>query len=431
MAELDAKLLSVDRPVNLSRADVPKRAWLLMFGIASASVICLAIAGVYSVTYPVLLGNAFLAFMLGLRHAVDGDHLAAIDNVTRQLVACGQRPISVGFWFAAGHSTVVVLMTGLIACGYSMAQQAATQGAGWADSLSLVAGIISIIVLAGIGLLNAWVARELYRDWSGLRRRSNSEQDRQVEDAAQSALRTALSSLPLANKLFRQVDQPGKMYLVGFIFGLSFDTATQVGLIGLASMAAATGKVPASIVMLIPMCFSCGMCFVDTGNGLLMLAAYTWANIRPMQKLFYNFLVTAMSATVALLIGSFETVQIVAQEFEFKGKVWDAIQDVDMGTIGYFIIGIFAAIFVTSICCGRAVGKTTAAAREDAQGVRTRSVSPRAHASVATYPAAVGHGKKTPRLFRYACCRWRPKETGRLQAVDFSTVHAAGVIGSS
>jgi high-affinity nickel-transport protein len=139
------------------------------------------------------------------------------------------------------------------------------------------------------------------------------------------------------------------MYWVGLLFGLSFDTATQVALIGLAAMASTTGSVPASVVMVIPLCFSTGMCLVDTGNGLLMLLAYSWATIEPTEKLFYNILVTGLSALVAILIGTLEMLQIYAQESHLTGSPWDQISEVDMASVGFFIIMLFAVTFGISI----------------------------------------------------------------------------------
>jgi len=318
--------------------------------IVLASVASLSAAAYCSITYAKLLSHAFLAFMLGLRHAVDCDHLAAIDNVTRQFTRRGEMPVSIGFWFACGHSTVVVALTGCIAGGYSMAWQRFHKDTGWSDDVAMVASIISITLLGGIGLLNARVTVELIVEWTRMRKRSIEAQEEVEHEAAETSLRTALSTVPFLQWVFSHVDRPAKMYWVGLLFGLSFDTATQVALIGLAAMASTTGSVPASVVMIIPLCFSAGMCLVDTGNGLLMLLAYSWATVEPMEKLFYNILVTALSAMVAILIGSLEMIQIFAQEKQLTGSPWDQIQGVDMASVGFFIIILFAAIFGLSIC---------------------------------------------------------------------------------
>jgi high-affinity nickel-transport protein len=239
-------------------------------------------------------------------------------------------------------------MTAFIACGYSLAWKHFHGAANWSDNVSLVAGVISIAVLGGIGLLNARVAVDLFFEWSRMRKCSHDAQDAAEKSVAEASLRTALSSLPCLSWVFDHVDRAEKMYFVGFIFGLSFDTATQVGLIGLAAMASSTDAVPAAIAMVIPLCFSTGMCLVDSGNGLLMLLAYTWATVRPAEKLLYNFFVTAMSALVALLIGSLEMLQMLAQQSKLKGSPWKQIGKVDMASVGFFIILTFSAIFALS-----------------------------------------------------------------------------------
>lgn len=332
----------------------PRRACVLLGAILVACCASLGTVSVCSMTYPIIMSQAVLAFALGLRHAVDCDHLAAIDNVTRQLISRGQRPVSVGFWFALGHSTVVVLMTGLIAGGYSWVLQACQIG-NFATDLSLAAALISVCIIGGLGILNARIAVELFQDWARLSKTSKADQNATVDDAAQASLRTALTSLPFLKKVFDRVDRASKMYSVGFLFGLSFDSATQVGLIGLSAMTGTHGRVPSRVVMMLPVCFSCGMCLVDTLNGLLMLMTYSWAQIEPVQKLFYNFLVTAMSAGIAVMIGSLELLQIAGEQCGFSGPFWSFVAGIDMASIGYTIILTFFVIFLVTVlsrgCC--------------------------------------------------------------------------------
>lgn len=334
-------------------AAVRRRAAALVTGICIACLASLGCAGVFSAQYPVLLGHAFIAFTLGLRHAVDCDHLAAIDNVTRQLLNRGQWPVSVGFWFALGHSTVVIILTGVLAGGYSWAMEMTKEDSHVSQRVSLVAGMVSICLLGGIGFLNAQIACGLFQEWWELQKLQAHDQDEKIEAVAQSALRTALSAVPCIKRVFDHVDRPAKMFGVGFLFGLSFDSATQVGLIGLAAMTGTSGKVPPGMVMIFPIAFSCGMCLVDTVNGLLMLATYSWTKLRPIQKIFYNFVVTSMSAGIALIICSLEAVQILAQQLDLKGPFWDTIQNVDMATIGYTIIFTFAFVFGLAVCYGQ------------------------------------------------------------------------------
>mmetsp|Transcript_91166 Transcript_91166/g.260845 ORF Transcript_91166/g.260845 Transcript_91166/m.260845 type:complete len:421 (+) Transcript_91166:2-1264(+) len=326
------------------------RAARLLSGILLACGVLFCVLSFCSTTYPIVLSHGFIAFALGLRHAVDCDHLAAIDNVTRQLLLQGQQPVSVGFWFAIGHSTVVLILTAVLCCGYSWIWNMTKDGADFSEYVSLGAGLLSVGLLGAIGLLNAHVAIGLFRDWSGLQSYDESTQDAQVESAGEQALRTAFSVIPGVKRVFEHVNKPFKMYGVGFLFGLSFDSATQVGLIGLAAMTGTSGRVPPLLVMLFPVAFSCGMCLVDTTNGLLMLATYSWTTVRPMQKLFYNFVVTSMSAGIALIICSLELMQIVAREANWNGPFWTWVQNVDMVTIGYSIIVSFMFVFGFAVC---------------------------------------------------------------------------------
>mmetsp|Transcript_68025 Transcript_68025/g.191736 ORF Transcript_68025/g.191736 Transcript_68025/m.191736 type:complete len:366 (+) Transcript_68025:80-1177(+) len=335
----------------------PCRACWLLGAILLACCASFGAVSVCSMTHPIIMSQAALSFVLGLRHAVDCDHLAAIDNVTRQLISRGQRPVSVGFWFALGHSSVVLLMTGLVAGGYSWVLQASQDG-DLATDVSLAAALFSVCIVGGLGVLNARIAVELFQDWTRLSKASSTDQHVALEGTAQASLRTALTSIPFLKKFFDRVDRASKMYSVGFLFGLSFDSATQVGLIGLATMSGSHGLVPAQVVMLLPVCFSCGMCLVDTLNGLLMLMTYSWAHIEPVQKLFYNFLVTAMSAGIAVLIGSLELLQIAGEQCGFSGPFWDFVAGIDMASIGYAIILTFFTVFlVTALgrgCRGKA-----------------------------------------------------------------------------
>lgn len=210
--------------------------------------------------------------------------------------------------------------------------------------MSLIAGSMSIFLLSGVGLLNAHVAVSLFREWSCMCSRPKSTQHEAFEAKQKTSLRTAFSVMPCLSRIFDTVDKPVKMIFVGLLFGLCFDTATQVALISIAAMSASSGGVPVAVAMVIPLCFTCGMCLVDAANGFLMLLAYTWATVQPDKKLFYNFIVTATAAAVALLIGSLEFLQMVGREAGFKGGWWHTIQNVDMTSLGFGIIITFTAM---------------------------------------------------------------------------------------
>mmetsp|Transcript_52863 Transcript_52863/g.126243 ORF Transcript_52863/g.126243 Transcript_52863/m.126243 type:complete len:372 (-) Transcript_52863:82-1197(-) len=350
MAAIPAEHLSSAAPAHGGRTLV--RGAVIVGAIVLASLACHAIAVAMRINHPDLASGATLSFLLGLRHAVDCDHLAAIDNVTRQLMlrAGGSAPpVSVGFWFALGHSTIVMLLCAALAAGYTWAFHAFQNSTGVVAEISTFAGFLSAVLILVIGLLNAQIAVQLCRSWRSLRKQSEDEQSKALEDEAQEGLRTTLSAIPCLQRIFRLVDKPEKMYMVGFMFGLSFDSATQVGLLGLAAMASARQAMPPWMVALLPISFSCGMCLVDTVNGLLMLATYSWATIEPMQKLVYNMTVTSLSAVIAISISMMEFLQIIAQEYQLSGAFWDALLSINMATVGYGIIATFLVAFVASI----------------------------------------------------------------------------------
>eukprot|EP00928_Gymnodinium_smaydae_P038326 TRINITY_DN26460_c0_g1_i1.p1 TRINITY_DN26460_c0_g1~~TRINITY_DN26460_c0_g1_i1.p1 ORF type:complete len:394 (+),score=22.68 TRINITY_DN26460_c0_g1_i1:93-1184(+) len=346
-----------ENEMKLRNGSVLSRACVLLFGILLACGTVFGVASAYSVQYPFVIGQAALAFTLGLRHAVDCDHLAAIDNVTRQLISRGQWPVSVGFWFALGHSTIVVAMTAMIAGGYTWVSHMTE--ATITSYVTLFAGLFSAAIISGLGLLNARIALNLFQQWVRLSSKSAEEHTSELEAIAAEAMQTVLSSIPCLKRAVDGVSQPSRMYFVGVLFGLSFDSATQVGLIGLSAMAGTHGTISPLVIMLLPACFSCGMCLVDTANGLLMLLTYSWASVQPIKKLFYNFLVTAISAAIALLISSLELLQIIGERFGFQGPFWNFVGSVDMASIGYLIILTFFVVLVLAV----ASSKGAAAAR--------------------------------------------------------------------
>ncbi len=264
---------------------------------------------------PTLLGLAFLAWVFGLRHAVDADHIAAIDNTVRKLMQAGQRPIGVGFYFSLGHSTVVVLASAAIAA-------AATGLRERPQDFAAIGGVVGTTVSAAFLLLIAIVnVVVLLGVWRSFRSVARGE----PFDAA--ALDTLLAGRGLLARLlrplFRAVGQSWHMYPVGFLFGLGFDTATEVGLLGIAATQAAQGISPTHI-LIFPALFTAGMSLVDTSDGVLMVGVYSWAFLRPIRKLWYNFTVTAASVLVALLIGGLEALSLLAGQFACKAASGDS-----------------------------------------------------------------------------------------------------------
>jgi len=299
--------------------------------------------------YPVLLGTALLAYGFGLRHAVDADHIAAIDNVTRKLMQEGQRPVGVGFFFSLGHSTVVVLASIAIAA-------TATAFREQLDSFRGVGGVVGTLVsaffLLAIAVMNMVILATVYRAFRRVRAgEPYAEEDLDMLLAGGGLLAR------LFRPLFRMIRRSWHMYPLGFLFGLGFDTATEVGLLGISAAQAARGM-PVWSILVFPALFTAGMSLVDTTDGILMLGAYGWAFVRPLRKLYYNMTITFVSVLVALLVGGIEVLGLAGDQFGLKGPFWDwigALND-NFGTLGYLIIAIFVVSWIASAIIYRARG---------------------------------------------------------------------------
>jgi high-affinity nickel-transport protein len=286
--------------------------------------------------HPVLLGTALLAYGFGLRHAVDADHIAAIDNVTRKLMQDGQRPVTVGFCFALGHAAVVALV---------VAALAATAGAlqGRLEVMRAIGGIVSTSVSAlflfVIAAMNMVIFRAVLRSFRDVRAGRPY-----TEDALQHLLNGRGLMARLFRPLFRFISRPWHMLPLGFLFGLGFETATEVSLISVSATEASHG-VSLWAVMVFPALFAAGMALVDTTDGVLMLGAYGWAAIKPVRKLYYNLTITLVSVLVACLIGAIETLGLAVDQLGLSGGVWDGIAALNenFNGIGFVCIGIFAA----------------------------------------------------------------------------------------
>ena len=292
--------------------------------------------------YPLLLGTAFLAYSFGLRHAVDADHIAAIDNVTRKLMQEGKRPVSVGLMFSLGHSTIVVL--GSIAIAW-----AALSLQNRLDILRQVGGVIGTLVSAlflfGIALLNLIVLRSVYRTFH----RVKSGQPYVEED-----LDLLLGDRGFLSRIFRPMFRlircSWHMYPLGLLFGLGFDTATEIGVLGISATEASKGLSFASI-LIFPLLFAAGMSLIDTTDNILMLGAYGWAFVKPIRKLYYNLTITSVSVAVALGVGGIEALGLLVDQFHLRGSFWNGVARLNdnFGTLGYFIIGLFTVSWIVSI----------------------------------------------------------------------------------
>ena len=291
---------------------------------------------------PLLLGTALVAYGFGLRHAVDPDHIAAIDNVTRKLVQDNQRPVTVGFWFAIGHSAVVALGAAIIA-----AASAAMEGR--FESFRQFGGVIStcvsslfLFIIAGINLV---VLRSVYRSFRHVRAGG-----RVVEADVNQLLDQRGLLARLFRPMFRLVTRSWHMLPLGFLFGLGFDTATEISLLGIAATEAANG-VSLSAILVFPALFAAGMTLIDTTDGVLMLHAYDWAFIKPLRKLYYNLTITLVSVIIAVVIGGIEALGLLGEKLEFTGGFWDWIRLVNdnFNTLGFVIIGIFLLSWIISV----------------------------------------------------------------------------------
>jgi nickel/cobalt transporter (NiCoT) family protein len=292
--------------------------------------------------FPVLLGTAFLAYSFGLRHAVDADHIAAIDNVTRKLMQEGKRPIAVGFMFSLGHSTIVLLGSMTIAWTTLVLQQRVNVVK---EIGGMVGTLLSIIFLFGIAVVNLVVLRSIWRTFSRVR-----EGEPYVEEDLDLLLGGRGLLARLFRPMFRMITRSWHMYPLGVLFGLGFDTATEIGVLGISAAEASKGLSLWSI-LIFPALFAAGMALIDTTDNILMLGAYGWAFVKPIRKLYYNLTITSVSVVVAFVVGGIEALGLLVGRFHLKGTFWNAVSRLNenFGTLGYFIVGLFFFSWVASV----------------------------------------------------------------------------------
>ncbi|CAG4890223.1 HoxN/HupN/NixA family nickel/cobalt transporter [Paraburkholderia saeva] len=290
--------------------------------------------------YPLLLGTALLAYGFGLRHAVDADHIAAIDAVTRKLMQEGKRPLTVGLSFSLGHSTIVIAATvGIAMTALSMHQQF--------ERFRTVGGTIGTAVSAAFLLVLAMVNLVILRDvW---RRYRHVQRGGELPADAATPAPAGLLSRAL-RPLFRLVSKSWHMYPVGVLFGLGFDTATEIGLLAIAAAEAGKG-LPMYSILVFPALFTAGMTLVDSTDNVLMVHAYGWAMDDPRRKLYYNASITFVSAVVAIVIGGVEALGLLSDKLGFTGGVWDAVAALNdrFGMLGYGIVAMFMACWIGSV----------------------------------------------------------------------------------
>lgn len=288
---------------------------------------------------PALTGLAGLAYAFGLRHAFDADHIAAIDNTTRRLMNEVRRPLGVGFFFSLGHSTVVFLMTLAIVVATQTMTQEMPRLREWGG---LVGMTVSGVFLYIIGLLNLAVMLDIARAFREMRGRAY--------DAA--AIEARLLERGVVTRWFggvlRLVTKPWHAYPVGFLFGLGFDTATEVGLLTTAAVAT-WQDMPIFAVLSLPVVFAAGMSLMDTADGVVMCGAYGWAFAHPLRKVFYNLAITGLSAVVALFIGTVELVSIVSDRAGWPSGWWTPLLSWDSPSLGYGVVALFLIVWLASV----------------------------------------------------------------------------------
>jgi len=292
--------------------------------------------------FPVLLGTAFLAYSFGLRHAVDADHIAAIDNVTRKLMQEGKRPVAVGFMFSMGHSTIVVLGSIAIAAT-ALALHRHIDAA--RDIGALIGTLISTLFLFAIAIVNLMVLRSVLAAFRRVRAGAPY-----VEEDFDLLLGNRGFLSRLFRPVFRMIRSSWHMYPLGLLFGLGFDTATEIGVLGLSAAEAAKGLSLWSILVF-PTLFAAGMSLIDTTDNILMLGAYGWAFVKPIRKLYYNITITFVSVIVAFAVGGIEALGLIASHLHLQGSFWTFVTRLNnnFGVLGYVIIAFFAASWLISL----------------------------------------------------------------------------------
>ena len=310
------------------------------WGVLATLVASQQLPGVSSGVFGIGLG--LTAYTLGMRHAFDADHIAAIDNTTRKQLAQGGRPVSVGFWFSLGHSTVVFVLVALLALGVrSLAGQLEDESSLLQQVTGVAGTVISGVFLVLIGVLNLIVLAGIVAVFRRMRRGGFDEAELEAQLDNRGFVTRFIKGATKA------VTKPWHMYPVGLLFGLGFDTATEVGLLVLAGGAAVS--LPWYAVLTLPVLFAAGMSLLDTIDGLFMYYAYGWANLRPVRKVYYNIAITGLSVAVALVIGGIELISVLAEKLGIVSGPLAAIATLDLGDVGFLMVGLFAVAWVVAI----------------------------------------------------------------------------------
>ncbi|MFJ4893849.1 nickel transporter [Streptomyces sp. M41(2017)] len=289
------------------------------------------------------IGIGITAYTLGMRHAFDADHIAAIDNTTRKLMNEGQRPLSVGFWFSLGHSSIVFALAFLLSLGVkALAGPVENDDSRLHSITGWIGTTVSGVFLYVIAIINLLIMAGIWRVFRAMRSGHYDE----------AALEEQLDNRGFMNRilgrLMKSITKPWQMYPLGLLFGLGFDTATEIALLVLAGSGAASG-LPWYAILCLPVLFAAGMALLDTIDGSFMNFAYGWAFSKPVRKVYYNLTVTGLSVAVALIIGTVELLGLVAEKAGLHGFFWDWIAGLDLNVIGYVVVGLFFATWIVAL----------------------------------------------------------------------------------
>jgi high-affinity nickel-transport protein len=336
-------------------------ATVIALNVAGWGLMAAAMRSHYHITKTEIfgVGTGILAYTLGMRHAFDADHIAAIDNTTRKLVSEGKRPLSVGFFFSLGHSSVVFVLALLLNFGFrAVGSEVRDSGSTLHSVTGIVGTMVSGMFLFLIAGLNVAVLVSIARVFRQMRLGSYSDEELEEQLAKRGLMNRFLGPLS------RRVDTPWKMYPVGLLFGLGFDTATEIALLVLAGSAVVSG-LPFYAVLSLPLLFAAGMSLFDTADGCFMNFAYDWAFARPVRKVYYNMTITGLSVFVAFFVGAVEVLGLIAQQTHLSGGFWGFMQDFNINTAGFVIVGMFVLTWLVALAIwhfGRIEQKWEAAA---------------------------------------------------------------------
>lgn len=298
----------------------------------------------YAADFPPLVGLGFVAYVFGLRHAFDADHIAAIDDTVRYMLQRGKKPLGLGFFFSLGHSTIVLCLAVAIAFAATAVKQELPQlknigavlGAGVSGTFLWIIGVLNFLVL--LDILGVWK-----------KAKTGTHDHEHLEELL---LRRGIINRLFGGRFQKFLNHSWQMYPLGLLFGLGFDTASEVGLLAM-TVGASIGNLPIPAVLCLPILFAAGMSLMDTTDGVLMSKAYHWAFLNPLRKIFYNITTTSLSIVVALVVGTIELLQVLTSMLGLEGPFWDFVAGLDFGLLGYVIVGLFLLAWGLSVSLWR------------------------------------------------------------------------------